>query len=780
MVEIVYALVVGRTAQARSVAGAWTWNLRRFGELRAARAQVKAFRRVKDREVRRLQTPGSARVTGYVRRQIARDDEARGATQHREMTDRVTGRTMRWTAIVWGAVALTLLVGSRHLITRGVPSIGELVPFVDGPADMMREWASGWRAAGLGSDSPAPTAFGLIGVAGFVSVGAMGLLRLLLTVGMLPLGALAAYRLAAPTGSRPAQLVTLVVYVANPVPYNALANGSWSALLLYAAAPVLLGRLARASRLAPFGPVGGEPGPKVRAPSLWRDVLTIGLVTALVGAVLPSVLAITVVLAAAIVLGSFLALTTRGDGRVLIAGVGGALVGALLHLPWTLDFLGPDATLASFLGIDRGEGSLGLDALLRFETGPIGAAPLGYAMLAAAALPLLIGRGWRHAWAVRGWTIALSFWGIAWVGQEGWLEFGLPAPDVLLVPAAAGLALAAGLGVSAFELDLPGYRFGWRQLASGAAALAVLAATIPVLGATIDGAWSTPAGDPARALRSLDDAVEELPSRILWLGDPDVLPLGGWELSPGVAYATTSRGTPRAPDLWSGGDDEPTPLVAEALDLAQAGETARLGRLLAPMAVRYLVVVERLAPAPWSTTDVPVPEELRDTLEAQLDLERLDVPEGLTVYENLAALPPRAAVAQGVGGPEVTLGDTARLDLSGAAPVLPDRQGPAEWTGPLEPGRVLVAEASSDRWRLEVSGEEASSDAAFGWANGFEVASGGDATLSYRTPAVRYGLIALQALVWIVLARLLLKARYGPETAGPPAHAGTSRDGSVA
>ena len=515
-------------------------------------------------------------------------------------------------------------------------------------------------------------------------------------------------------------------------------------------------------------------------PSLRRDVLTLGFVTALVGAVLPSAVVITLVLALAIVVGSFFVFTTRGDGRVLVAGVGGALFGALLHLPWSLDFLGSGATLASFLGVDRGEGSLGLDELLRFETGPIGAAPVGYVLLAAGALPLLIGRGWRHGWAVRGWVIAAAFWGVAWVGQEGWLDFGLPAADVLLAPAAAGLALAAGLGVSAFELDLPGYRFGWRQLASGVAAVAVLVSALPVLGAAVDGAWSMPQGDPARALRSLDEAVEDVPSRILWLGDPAVLPLGGWELDPGVAYATTSRGTPRAQDLWSGSDEAPTSLLAEALDLAQAGETARLGRLVAPMGVRYVVVVERLAPAPWSTTEVPVPERLRDTLEAQLDLQRLDVPAGLTVYENLAALPLRAAVAEGVGGPDVTLRDTARLDLSGATPVLPNREGPAEWTGDLEPGRVLHSEAASDRWRLEVGGDRAPSDEAFGWAHGFTVAAPGQANLSYQTPAIRYGAIALQALVWIVLARALLKARYGPQSSGPPAHAGTADHGGLA
>ncbi len=93
---------------------------------------------------------------------------------------------------------------------------------------------------------------------------------------------------------------------------------------------------------------------------------------------------------------------------------------------------------------------------------------------------------------------------------------------------------------------------------------------------------------------------------------------------------------------------------------------------------------------------------------------------------------------------------------------------------------MLFAEGWSDRWRLDVDGEEAPADEAFGWANGFEVASAGEATLSYRTPVLRYGLIALQALVWIVLARLLLKERYGPEVAGPPAHAGAPDDGTVA
>ena len=46
-------------------------------------------------------------------------------------------------------------------------------------------------------------------------------------------------------------------------------------------------------------------------------------------------------------------------------------------------------------------GALRLGAVLRFQTGPLGAAPLGWAPLVAAVLPLLVGRAWRLRRAVR-------------------------------------------------------------------------------------------------------------------------------------------------------------------------------------------------------------------------------------------------------------------------------------------------------------------------------------------------------------------------------------------
>ncbi len=761
--EVLYTLVVGRTRQARDVAGSWLWNLRRLDELRGARQQVREFRRVPDAEVRRFMTRGSARLNQFLRGQFGGGEDRLGglARTGRDAAMALRAGTFRVAAAVWGIVLLVLLAGSRHLITRGVPEVGQLVPFETGPIDLLQEWFSGWRTAGLGSESPNPTLFGLIGALGGLFGGAMGLLRTLLTVGLVPIGAAGAYRLARPVGSRYAQIAALLVYVANPVPYNALAQGRWGVLALYAAAPSLLALLAQASRLAPFGPVEGAPWPRLRPRTARQLVLSVGLTTAAVATILPAVVAIVPAMAAAITLGSFLAYRARGTTRVLGVAFGGAALAVVLHLPWSIDFLLPGTPLSAFTGVEAPARGADLSDLLRFQLGPVGGAPLGWAFVIAAALPLLIGQAERHAWAVRGWTLAVTSWGVAWLSQRGDLPVTLPPPDVLLVPAAVGLTIATAMGVAAFQVDLPGYRFGWRQIASGIAAAAVTLGTLPVLGAAFDGRWSMPAGDHGRALAFIDTENAATPFRVLWLGDPSALPLGSWELADGLAYGTTDRGTPRLEDLVVGSDDGRTGLIADAVDLARTGQTARLGRLLAPMGVRYVVVTERLAPAPFGTEARPTPRGFTATLDAQLDLEPLDVPAGLRVYRNQAFIPVRAAAPLDEPPPTVGgISSAADIDLSGLPAVLTDEAGELRWKGRVaDDSYVLVSAASSERWQLVVDGDEAPMEKPFGWSMGFPVQEGGNATLRFRTPPLRYALLVAQALAWLLALRALVRIR---------------------
>ena len=126
---------------------------------------------------------------------------------------------------------------------------------------------------------------------------------------------------------------------------------------------------------------------------------------------------------------------------------------------------------------------------------------------------------------------------LTWAASRGWIDVGLPSADTLLAPAAVGLAFAAGLGIAAFEVDLRGYRFGWRQLASLAAAAALAVGVIPALIAAGGGRWRAPHSDFAASLSFMGNDPGAGAFRVLWMGQPSVLPLSGWEIADGVAYA---------------------------------------------------------------------------------------------------------------------------------------------------------------------------------------------------------------------------------------------------
>ena len=203
VVEVVYSLVVGRLAQAREVAGAWRWNFNHLGEIRANRKALQPLRQMPDREVRRLQVHGSARLSGFLRGQIGRGDDRMRSLRStgRDLAGSLRRGQLRTSIGVGFAVALVLLVGSRHLVTGSIVSFGDLPRFASSPWRLIQECGSGWRRAGLGSEAPAPTAFALLGILGFLVFGAMSLLRTLLVVGMLPLGAFGMWRLLGPLGS---------------------------------------------------------------------------------------------------------------------------------------------------------------------------------------------------------------------------------------------------------------------------------------------------------------------------------------------------------------------------------------------------------------------------------------------------------------------------------------------------------------------------------------------------------------------------------------------------
>jgi GT2 family glycosyltransferase len=787
LVEAVGALVTGRPGRARAALGAWPWNLWRLPSLVHARRHVSRFRSVRDREVRRYQ------VRGLVGPRLA--------LRHGSGSRRVAAVPVRghmdvdpaaWspgTALVAAAVAAVVLFGSRHLLTRYVPVVGELVPAGGGAGDLLGDWGGGWRSVGLGADGATPSLAAALGLVGTLLGGQVDLARTLLTVGLVPLGVVGAHRLAAPTGSKRAQVAAAVAYAAVPLPYDALTAGRWSALAAYAAAPWMLGRLARASGVVPFGPVrdqgdarimpGGAADDLVVPHRLWKHVVATGAVTALGGLLVPQAPALLLLMGAGLVAGSLLAGDPSGVLRVAVAAVGGAGVAALLLLPTTVDVLTATGGIDAWRGADRAAEGLSAVDVLSLRTGPTALAGLAFGVLGAAAVPLLVGRRWRLGWAVRAWTVAVAGWGVVWARDQGWLDAPLPDAGVLLATAAAGLALAAGLGLVALERDLRGrsLRLGVRRLAVLLGGLALCASSASVVSASLDGWWDMPRDDFAGLLGFVDEDVRTVPSRVVWVGDPELLPGGdGWVLDDGVSYtASTTTAVPGVADLWPATSDGASERLGQALDLALAHGTTRLGRVLAPMGVQYIAVPLRLAPSdatPRPTAPDAVVGPLVDVLAEQLDLEQVRIDRGIVVYRNTAfaplwSVPPDAAVAD-----ETSVAAMGEVDLSGSAAVLAAADDSRTAHGLVPEGATVVqASTASDHWRLTVDGRAGERGTAYGWADAFTVEGGGPATLTYATPGTVRRLATAQVVLWLVAIGVALRMRFGagdPTVAGPP------------
>jgi GT2 family glycosyltransferase len=785
--EVLYSFLTGRRGQARDVVAAWRWNWQRRGEIRALRASIDGFRGVPDHEIRRFQVRGFSRLNAFLRGTTGRgdspSDRAQGAW--RGLARGLRTGELRWPVIAWAITILIVTFGSRHLILRPVAAVGGFLPFDEGPGELFDAFLSGWRTTGLGSSSPAPTAFGLLAGAGALLLGAMGTLRQLLILGSIAVGLIGAYRLLRPTASPRAQAVALVVYGAIPVAYDAVADARLGSLVVYGASPWILGQLARAAGWAPFGPIDGQAGPSVRTPDLVGRVAAIGLLLALVAAIDPAVLPLTAVVVVALALGSVIAGAARGVPRLLVGGLGGVGVATALHVPWLLEFVLPGATWEQVVGHAGVAETPSLSDLFRFDVGPVGGSLLALGFPIAATLPLLIGRSWRFDWAVRAWTVALVLIGLTWAGGEDRLPLTLPPAETMLAPAAAAMAIAAGLGVMAFEVDLRQYHFGWRQIASIVAGAALIVGAVPTMLDAGNGRWYLPAGGLETTFGFLED---EAPGyRVLWIGQPDVLPLPGHSLdlpdtgeptSDHVVYATSQDGLPGITDGWPGSEDGPTQLIEDAIVLAADGQTSRLGRLLAPMAIRYVVVPSASAPRPLGGVQRPVPAQVTRTLADQLDLAAQPVNPAYTVYRNEAALPSPAMVPPTVGADaafEVSAGD-----LEGSEPVLSERIGPTTRGGDVAAGaRILHSAAASDRWQLLVEGRPAPSTKLFGWAQGFEPSTSGDAVLRYDTQPVRYGVLGFQALFWLVAIQFARRLRRGA-VVGPTLTAPASAPPSLA
>ena len=803
--EVAVALLARDRARVRAVVGAWRWNSHRRSEISLLRGELAEHRLFPDSEVRRLQLRGSARLSRYVSRLShqglnaanavavthGRADRDDGRAEVAVLTGSVGtafsedsdfdelddlgrragrdrfGRRIRAAPLSTGrqrvaavlVACLVIALGTRDLFFGTLPLVGQLAP-LPGWTTAWHHFFSGWQSAGVGTTAPSSPAFGLVGISGTVLFGAMGTLQHVLLLGCIPLGALGVSRFMRPLVSPRARVVATVAYLGLPLAYGALGTGRWDGLVAYASFPFIALRLARAAQVPPY---------RFDRTTGWRSqpagqVAILGAVIAAAAGFAPAIVPLVLATAIAWALGSVLVGARDGRARVLIVAVEAVGVALVLAAPWVIGTALAGKASVSIFGLPMaGATAPGWGELIRFAIGPVARSPIVWLLVAGAALPLLLGRAIRLVWAARLWVLACASWGLALASARSALGSFTPSVTVVLAPAALAVAACIGLGISSFENDLTGREFGWRQVVSVVALVLVAVGLLPVAASAVGGRWGLPSQGAEQPLSFLSNRGTTEVTRVLWLADPRALPVGGWSVEPGLAYALTPDSLPDTAQVLTPAGPGPAALVAGAVQLALNGGTVHLGRLLASAGVRYIVVLDGLAPSAVGSlpaeVSAPPPAGLATDLLAQDDLHVVPGEMGVQVYENDELMPVTAQRAAPLP-PVRTWSYPGPADVAGWQPVLGSSTSPAA-SGAVAPGTVYVGYAPAGSFTLVGEGRASLRRPAFGWAAQYPV-SRGRATLSLsQFPYVPLG-VTLEVAAWVVLAAALWGRRRRP------------------
>lgn len=750
LVQFVIGVVTGHGGSAWASVRALLGLVPRIPTIIGRRRTLAPGRLVPDREVVGLQMRGIARVSSYLRSRDARPDPVdAGAKAWRQ-------RSGAGAAIGWAVITAAIVVGSRHLLTGGVPAFGEFLPFDPSPQHLWQSYTSGWNSRALGSSSSSPTGLGIIAAGSVLTMFRMGLLHTVSIVGLLLVGAVGMWRLTSSFSTNRARLVSTVVYLAVPLPAQLISVGRWGALLCYAALPWSVDAMRRLAGLH-AGPddEDGERtigfGVRGHVQALASGALVAAFAVAFEPAYLVVLIGSTVLIAVATTL-------TGAPGvaalRLAIAGLVAALVAVVLNLPWLIDHLGTGGWTA-IIGpapvADRGYSVLDLAT---FHVGNGTGVVLAIALYLPVIAAVLLGRGWRLGWAVRGAFMVVGFAWLAVLDDSSSFLVRLPEPGVLLVPVALGVALAAGCVAGSLELDVRGGSFGWRQPFSILCTAALVVGVIPGVLALSSGRWDTPRSTLVDLTGQFPSQPPEGDYRILWVGDQRVLPAAASPYRSGIGYAITNDRVLTVADTFGivarDGDDD----VIAALDAIASGSTTRAGRLLGPFAIRYVVVPVIDGAVSRSEDPVPVPAGLLDALGDQLDLAAVYSPPNFIVYENRAWLPVRSVLtADGVeASNEAGAAALARADPSGATPIMVGADHLTRATVDVPAGTVHLAVPFDRAWQLDVDGAPVEARPAFGATMAFDSAAAGQASLRYDTPASRRALVIAQVLGFLLVA----------------------------
>ncbi|HTO00646.1 MAG TPA: hypothetical protein VL068_08220, partial [Microthrixaceae bacterium] len=646
---------------------------------------------------------------------------------------------------------VVMIYGARDLIFGPLPVLREFSGVGSSGGRLLSEWFTGWREVGLGEPAVAPGVVPALGAVGTVLFGAVGLARRLLILLPLLIGGIGAWKLFRRSGSTAARAAAMAAYGLNPIVLNAMSEGRLQALLVYAAAPWLLRRVASAVGLEPFADASANPPERLRLLAGTAAILAaVGSVSLLGSTILVLMM---VLFAVVVAVAQDRARGLRMASLVFLS----ALMALPLLLPWIVGAI-RSGDLASLTGIwHTSTGSPSAAQIVTGSTGAVRTGVLGWGLLIGASFSLFAGRKWRFSWAISGWLLALGSWAIAvLLARSGQLAGA--GVELITMPAVLGLALAVGMGVLAFDNDVLGSDFGLEQIMSGVAVAAFVIGLAPIAIASTDGRWFQPERDFRSALAEVDSGTN---FRTVWIGDPDVLAVSGWNLEGKGLVAGVSVGLdPTITTRFRLDGGAGAAALTDALNAAINGDTNRLGRLLAPMGIRYVAVADRAVPLPDSRSQVPMPEDLLSGLAQQLDMRAVSVNPGLELYRTAESWPLRSDVTEMVGSKAApkTMAELMWADVP-VPPAVLGRGVGTKFSGNLRDDHVIAQAATADPgWSLSAAGKDQKRSDLWGWAQTFDTGAGGKATLGYSPPLSARALqlvqiLGLVGLVYVALFR---------------------------
>jgi GT2 family glycosyltransferase len=650
-------LFLGQVAPLSDYVRAIGWNVMVSPSTLARRNQLRRVRQARDEELFRYQVAGSLRL-----RRLATDlgerfgwviDDDAGIVTEDEMADESTAAG----PLVAGVTLGVLFLAARSLWFGSIPAVGYSLPSASELASVLGSWAGGWNPAGLGSSDPTHPSVAISAAVEW-SLGGWSGTRSALTVAAMVLGVLSLGRLLRVLGiDGPSRHLAGIVLFLGGAAAAIARSTDWAALIAMGPAVWLLGLVVlpwprgirrRAGRLAAITVAAVLTG--FLAPLLPLGIAAAGL---LAWALVPSV-----------------------RSGALIGAAWAALAGFAAVSPYLLRVT-PDAVLA-------GGPQLAVDVR----------SPGWVAMGVVAVIGAVAGR-----WRLVAWGSVLGFGPIV---AFPLLDWGGDGAVALAALAAAGSAIVVG---AALHRELPGGRTVGTIRTLGA--IAALVVVVLALGPVLSGRAGMPSDEWTDRLDFVSALRDESgPARTLLISAGASLP-GDTRQAVGHQYRVISGAIPtadqaRLPELRSSDD-----ALAAAVTQILEGGVVRPGSLLAPYAIRWVVVID----------DAPVAANLI----TQIDLVPVPVAEGVTVFRN-DLYRPRVSVADGSAW---VAGRTSA-------------------TGPPTSATVRLADSASGRWSP-------------GWSQSdwYNVLSGSEGEIHFQPePTAR-------ALAWIAPALLLLGGLVG-------------------